>query len=307
MPINVAFHRGVQMNPLLNTPEKIWLNCINISVQTNWADPAWIQKEYGAVVHPDVTFVLYRYGKDAGKREECGSITLNNGVLEGGFPKQDKYYDVKNRLTYTYTVEELPVGGYRNTAKGQDASGTQWTFTNEKIPTTTTSLVLYKVASTDNTLRLTGADGKPSFKGLAAGTYQLVETKAPEGYVLNKSVYEIVITEEQIIKAGEAARLAGKENGEIGCLITNKPGSGVEGGNPDNPNSLGDVVPLEGDVLGVELACQKTLESGVKGSGRNRPQTGAATPVAGYAMMAVLCGGIFVFYIRKRKKDHKKA
>ena len=120
MPINVAFHRGVQMNPLLNTPEKIWLNCINISVQTNWADPAWIQKEYGAVVHPDVTF-------------------------------------------------------------------------------------------------------------------------------------------------------AGKENGEIGCLITNKPGSGVEG------------------------------------SGHNRPKTGAATPVAGYAMMAVLCGGIFVFYIRKRKKDHKKA
>ncbi len=88
------------MNPLLNTPEKIWLNCINISVQTNWADPAWIQKEYGAVVHPDVTFVLYRYGKDAGKREDCGSITLNNGVLEGSFPKQDKYYDVKNRLTY---------------------------------------------------------------------------------------------------------------------------------------------------------------------------------------------------------------
>lgn len=144
------------MNPLLNTPEKIWLNCINISVQTNWADPAWIQKEYGAVVHPDVTF-------------------------------------------------------------------------------------------------------------------------------------------------------AGKENGEIGCLITNKPGSGVEGGNPDDPNSLGDAVPLEGDVLGVELACQKTLESGVKGSGRNRPQTGDDTPVAGYAMMAVFCGGIFVFYIRKRKKDHKKA
>ena len=305
------------------------VNCINISVQTNWADPAWIQKEYGAVVHPDVTFVLYRYGKDAGKREECGSITLNNGVLEGGFPKQDKYYDVKNRLTYTYTVEELPISGYRNTAKGQDASGTQWTFTNEKIPTTTTSLVLYKVASTDKTLRLTraefdlylvngadrshighgttGADGKLSLKGLAAGTYQMVETKAPEGYVLNKSVYEIVITEEQIIKAGEAARLAGKENGEIGCLITNKPGSGVEGGNPDDPNSLGDVVPLEGDVLGVELACQKTLESGVKGSGRNRPQTGDATPVAGYAMMAVLCGGIFVFYIQKRKKDHKKA
>ena len=35
MPINMAFHRGVQMNPLLNTPKKIWLNCITFSVPTN--------------------------------------------------------------------------------------------------------------------------------------------------------------------------------------------------------------------------------------------------------------------------------
>ena len=29
------FSKGVQMNPLLNTPEKIWLNCIKFSVPTN--------------------------------------------------------------------------------------------------------------------------------------------------------------------------------------------------------------------------------------------------------------------------------
>ena len=35
MPINVAFSNGGSNEPLLNTPKKIRLNCINISVQTN--------------------------------------------------------------------------------------------------------------------------------------------------------------------------------------------------------------------------------------------------------------------------------
>ena len=298
---------------------------ITIQVHKNWTDPSWAKKEYGGVIHPDVTFVLYRYGADKGKREECGSLTLHNGEVDGSFPKQDKYYDVKNRLAYTYAVEELPVNGYRNTAVGQDAAGTLWTFTNERIADTTTSLVVYKVASNDNTRRLAGAefdlylvngadrshighgitgeDGRLTFKGLAPGTYQLVETKAPEGYARNGNIYEIVLTEEQISQAGMAAELAGRENGEIGCLITNKPGSADD--DPEDGDVLGDVVPLEGDVLGVELARQKVLESDVKGSGRNRPQTGDNTPVAGFALFAAFSIGILGFYAWKRKKKCK--
>lgn len=295
---------------------------ITIQVHKNWTDPSWAKKEYGGVIHPDVTFVLYRYGADKGKREECGSLTLHNGEVDGSFPKQDKYYDVENRLAYTYAVEELPVNGYRNTAVGQDAAGTLWTFTNERIADTTTSLVVYKVASNDNTRRLAGAefdlylvngadrshighgitgeDGRLTFKGLAPGTYQLVETKAPEGYARSGNIYEIVLTEEQISQAGMAAELAGRENGEIGCLITNKPGSA-----DDDPED-GDVVPLEGDVLGVELARQKVLESDAKGNRRNIPQTGDDTPVAGLALLAAFSIGILGFCTWKRKKKCKK-
>ena len=43
MHINMAVHRGVQMNLLLNTPKKIWLNCINISVLTNVFETVLIQ------------------------------------------------------------------------------------------------------------------------------------------------------------------------------------------------------------------------------------------------------------------------
>lgn len=294
---------------------------ITIQVHKNWTDPSWAKKEYGGVIHPDVTFVLYRYGADKGKREERGSLTLHNGEVDGSFPKQDKYYDVEKRLAYTYAVEELPVNGYRNTAVGQDAAGTLWTFTNERIADTTTSLVVYKVASNDNTRRLAGAefdlylvngadrshighgitgeDGRLTFKGLAPGTYQLVETKAPEGYARSGNIYEIVLTEEQISQAGMAAELAGRENGEIGCLITNKPGSA-----DDDPED-GDVVPLEGDVLGVELARQKVLESDAKGNRRNIPQTGDDTPVAGLALLAAFSIGIMGFYTWKRKKKCK--
>ena len=66
MPINMAFHRGVQMNPLLNTPKKIWLNCINISVQTS---------RYGHP-HEETLERLQEAGTEVFRKDETGAIEV---------------------------------------------------------------------------------------------------------------------------------------------------------------------------------------------------------------------------------------
>ncbi|MBD3107155.1 choice-of-anchor A family protein [Bacillus sp. AGMB 02131] len=90
----------------------------------------------------------------------------------------------------------------------------RFTFTNEKIAEKKGSISILKVDEADQS-PLSGAEftlmqdseviekattdreGKASFTDLAYGTYELQETKAPEGYVLSEEVTEVTIGEEK--------------------------------------------------------------------------------------------------------------
>lgn len=70
----------------------------------------------------------------------------------------------------------------------------------------------------------TGTDGKVAFKGLAAGTYYLQETKAPEGFNLMTEAQEVIITEDgtqrdNIVKVPNASGTELPETGGIGSTI----------------------------------------------------------------------------------------
>ena len=169
---------------------------------------------------------------------------------------------------------------------------------------------------------VTDENGQLSFTGLKAGTYQLVETKAPAGYQLSQNVYEVVLTEEKIGAAGVIAEKLNKTEGEIGVTITNTPENPKNPKNPETPNTPSDsgtpstpntpdnpgnptviedpVIPLEGDVLGAERVPELTITSDVLGE--NRPSTGDDTNVWGLAAAALACASVLGLYGWKRKK-----
>lgn len=101
---------------------------------------------------------------------------------------------------------------------------TEWvTLADDKLETVTAAVNDKKITAK------TTASGKTSFTGLKAGTYYLLEIKAPDGYSLPTAPVKVTITaaynEDGTIKS-EGSTVKAKTNGHlyIDAQITNKPG-----------------------------------------------------------------------------------
>ena len=114
-------------------------------------------------------------------RDDAVSIENNQATVEfARDPNTENSFETKddNEKLYTYTVSVVK----------QDAD-TQELLQNAKFD-------LHKGTPEGDVVGTltTGQDGTASIDGLAAGTYYLVETDAPEGYQLDATPIEVVIT-----------------------------------------------------------------------------------------------------------------
>lgn len=113
--------------------------------------------------------------------DDAVSIENNQATVEfARDPNTENSFETKDdeEKLYTYTINVLK----------QDAD------TQKALPDAV--FELHKDSATGNVVATltTGQDGKVSVDGLAAGTYYLVETAAPEGYQLDATPIEVVIT-----------------------------------------------------------------------------------------------------------------
>lgn len=146
------------------------------------------------------------------------TITLKDAVLNAS----DTYDYSKVVVTYTAELNSSAVIGdagnpnkahisytdsYNNQADTEDTTVKVYTAklnvlkvdaADNKTPLPGAKFTLYKEDGTtvaDNGAEVeTGADGKATFTGLAAGTYKLKETGAPDGYTLNADVVTITVS-----------------------------------------------------------------------------------------------------------------
>lgn len=174
----------------------------SVKVKKNWADKNAQKKP--------ITVKLLADGKEAKDLDgkAVPAVTLSE---EGAWAGEFNNLVINNAQTdeaVKYTVEEQTPSGFVSAVTGSQKDG--YTVTNTIIRG---NIVVHKVSadkgdaplagakfelrSGDSVIAsaVTGKDGKATFKDVEFGSYTVVETAAPEGYVLNAKPLDVSVKE----------------------------------------------------------------------------------------------------------------
>ena len=128
----------------------------------------------------------------------------------------------------------------------------------------------------------TDSDGQASIKAIGAGTYYLVETKAPEGYAKLNEPIEITVANEG-------------RNNVVQVEISNIK----DGSTSDEPNKPGDDDPVE------QPGAPSDKQPGTDGSGgkgfAGGVKTGDVVRMTGILLLMTASIGMVAMYVRRRK------
>lgn len=182
----------------------------SVKVKKNWADKNAQKKP--------ITVKLLADGKEAKDLDgkAVPAVTLSE---DGAWVGEFNNLVINNAQTdeaVKYTVEEQTPSGFVSAVTGSQKDG--YTVTNTIIRG---NIVVHKVSADKDDAPLAGAkfelrsgdkvvdeattdeDGVATFEKVAFGSYTVVETAAPEGYVLNDEAHEAVIaTDGETVDAG---------------------------------------------------------------------------------------------------------
>lgn len=153
-------------------------------------------------------------GEDAGKNE-AGEVTFNNLELGTYKLSETKAKDgyILSRTEWTVQVNESGMVILRNPDGSEVEKNSESTYLIENEPLHSIRFIKTSTYGTNYYLEgaefsltgisdygtntdetgVSGEDGIVTIKGLEPGTYQLKETKAPENYELNTTIYTVVV------------------------------------------------------------------------------------------------------------------
>lgn len=169
----------------------------------------------GTVTTPDVPVYIYDFDIDIDKYDD----TDNKGKDDAMKDKSKKLEKAEFVLYKEVTEENATVKYYY-----------QWNDTAKEVKWVT--------QKDQATTKKTGADGKTSFQGIAAGSYFLEETKAPDGYNKLKEPVPVTITAEY--------NEDGKLTNTTANANTTENGQYIQ--KVEVPNKAGAVLPSTGGI-----------------------------------------------------------
>ena len=194
-----------------------------------WADASEEQKKAGGFVKDQVTYDGTIYYMTAGVTswQQAGS----DGTTHTEYGLRKTYYTDE---TFTTVADDINFVSFINTKAGMKYGSVDFTKTDVlDNPLAGAEFTLYKEEEcvTVETNRYgrrmaitSGANGVISFENMPVGTYYMKETKAPEGYALDNTVYKVIIADPDS-PSGSKIVVNGDETETPVTEITNeKPG-----------------------------------------------------------------------------------
>lgn len=215
----LVFKGSIDKNSIKVSSDVEGNNTINQSyydVQPNWTSPeTYEQRTFAVIFNNDffensstITKVYVTYQAevtaDAFSSDSSGTMVNdaflgynNDPYTEGGYKENPT-----DKKVYTYEIDLTKVDSDGSAIKENSATfqlktgDTLLYFTGSKGVYTYNSSNTGSTASATADL-ITDSDGSLKIKGLDAGTYTLLETKAPNGYVLPNGSIEIIIQDQE--------------------------------------------------------------------------------------------------------------
>lgn len=231
---------GFKLERLMQTAEGEWI------VDTGWTAQTGTTDTDGTYTFTGLRPGRYRLTETQAPAGYQMSLTPTDITLGAEHLKDVVKVTVQNSRPLTFTFTKVAAEDNEKVLPGAefalyalacgDTSHTHSDLLDQENP----GLCWVKVTQEDV---VSGADGVVTFRDLAAGTYRLVETKAPGGYALPVGQWQVTL------KADGAAELVGIQNppaflkeGDVLKLTNRRP--------MDMPSSGGPGVPLAA-ALGV--------------------------------------------------------
>lgn len=172
------------------------------------------------------TLVTREDGTATSKLLKYGTYKMRETKAPSGYSLSDKEWTIEiseNNKTYKYTIENEIIKGKIKVVKVDE--DTETPLAGAKFDVYAKNVQGIERGTLVETI-VTGIDGTATTVNLRKGTYVIMETKAPDGYILDKSTFELNIESSKVVEKVVSNKIL---EGKVKIIKTDEEGTLLNG------------------------------------------------------------------------------